>query len=39
MCNRYNIRGTIKDLAEVFQATLPMDFDLVGDDGIGRTKP
>src|SRR5262245_11084699 len=31
MCNRYNIKGTPKEIAEVLQATLPMDFEFPGD--------
>ena len=32
MCNRYNIKGTTKDVAEFFRATAPTLFDVPSDD-------
>lgn len=32
MCNRYNIRGSNKELVEFFQATMPIDFAFPADD-------
>ena len=32
MCNRYNIKGTTKDVAEFFRATVPTVFDMPSDD-------
>src|SRR4051794_36944193 len=32
MCNRYNIKGTTKDIVEYFRATLTTVFDVVSDD-------
>ena len=32
MCNRYNIKGTTKDVAEFFRATVPTVFDASSDD-------
>jgi putative SOS response-associated peptidase YedK len=32
MCNRYNIKGTTKDIVDYFRATLTTVFDVVSDD-------
>ena len=32
MCNRYNIKGTTKDVADFFRATVPTMFDVTSDD-------
>ena len=32
MCNRYNIKGTAKDIAAYFRATMPTVFDAASDD-------
>jgi putative SOS response-associated peptidase YedK len=32
MCNRYNIKGTAKEISEHFNATLPTLFDIPSDD-------
>jgi hypothetical protein len=32
MCNRYNIKGTTKEISEHFNATLPLLFEMPSDD-------
>jgi putative SOS response-associated peptidase YedK len=32
MCNRYNIRGTTKEIGEFLQAAIPFEFNLPSED-------